>query len=99
MHSRTDAVDSPSRRGFLRHVCAAACTWAAAPAFSAEEPSVGHALRQLRRNAVQITGGPLLQQFNDQQDLFRGIADDALLKPFRKRAGLSAPGPDMGGWY
>ena len=25
--------------------------------------------------------------------------EDSLLKPFRQRAGLSAPGDDMGGWY
>jgi DUF1680 family protein len=38
-------------------------------------------------------------QFEQQQRLFLGIDDDALLKPFRLRAGQEAPGMDMGGWY
>jgi len=28
-----------------------------------------------------------------------GLDEDGLLKPFRQRSGLPAPGPDMGGWY
>lgn len=28
-----------------------------------------------------------------------GLNEDSLLKPWRLRAGLSAPGPDLGGWY
>jgi hypothetical protein len=27
------------------------------------------------------------------------LDEDGLLKPFRQRQGLAAPGPDMGGWY
>ena len=27
------------------------------------------------------------------------LNDDSILKPWRLRAGLPAPGPDMGGWY
>jgi DUF1680 family protein len=38
-------------------------------------------------------------QFEQQQDLFLAIDDDSLLKPFRVRAGIPAPGADMGGWY
>ncbi|TCS10282.1 hypothetical protein EV278_11819 [Caulobacter sp. BK020] len=34
-----------------------------------------------------------------QHKLFMGLEDDRLLKPFRQRAGLPAPGADMGGWY
>ena len=48
---------------------------------------------------VQLSEGPLLAQHRHQQRLFLGLEDDALLKPFRHRAGLAAPGPDMGGWY
>ena len=28
-----------------------------------------------------------------------GLNEDSLLKPWRLRAGLAAPGPEMGGWY
>jgi hypothetical protein len=31
--------------------------------------------------------------------LFLHLDEDALLKPFREREGMPAPGPDMGGWY
>jgi hypothetical protein len=43
--------------------------------------------------------GPFQRQFNENHDLFFRLDDDAMLKPFRQREGLPAPGPDMGGWY
>jgi uncharacterized protein len=57
------------------------------------------ALSLLRRDDVLLLDGPLRTQFDYQQGLFLGIDNDALLKPFRRRAGLPAPGADMGGWY
>jgi DUF1680 family protein len=39
------------------------------------------------------------QQFDANHALFLGLNEDMLLKPFRQRAGQSAPGDDMGGWY
>lgn len=56
-------------------------------------------LHLLRHGEVQLLDGPLRIQFDHQQALYLGLDDDALLKPFRSRAGLPAPGPDMGGWY
>jgi len=38
-------------------------------------------------------------QFDHNHDLFLHLDEDALLKPFRQREGMPAPGPDMGGWY
>ncbi len=43
--------------------------------------------------------GPLREQFDHNHDVFLHLDEDALLKPFRQREGLPAPGPDMGGWY
>lgn len=43
--------------------------------------------------------GPLRDQFEHQRRLYMSLDTDALLKPFRVRAGLPAPGGDMGGWY
>jgi len=57
------------------------------------------ALSLLRRDEVALLVGPLRTQFDYQQGLYLGIDNDALLKPFRHRAGLPAPGADMGGWY
>lgn len=41
----------------------------------------------------------MLDQLEQQHRLYMSLDDDRLLKPFRSRAGLPAPGPDMGGWY
>jgi len=48
---------------------------------------------------VQLLDGPFRRQFDHNHDLFLNLDEDALLKPFRQRMGLPAPGPDMGGWY
>jgi DUF1680 family protein len=44
---------------------------------------------------------PCLQQtqFEETQAVLMGLSEDSLLKPFRLRAGMPAPGADLGGWY
>jgi uncharacterized protein len=56
-------------------------------------------LSQLGYDQVELLEGLFRHQFDHNHKLFLGLDDDALLKPFREREGLSAPGPDMGGWY
>lgn len=48
---------------------------------------------------VQLLEGPMLGQFRANHAFFLALDEDSLLKPFRQRAGLPAPGEDMGGWY
>jgi DUF1680 family protein len=48
---------------------------------------------------VQLLDGPMLEQFQQNVELFLNLPDDNLLKPFRQLAGQPAPGEDMGGWY
>jgi DUF1680 family protein len=48
---------------------------------------------------VQLLDGIFRQQFDHNHELFLNLDEDALLKPFRQREGMPAPGPDMGGWY
>jgi DUF1680 family protein len=48
---------------------------------------------------VQLLDGPMLQQFETNHAFFLAMDEDRLLKPYRERAGLPAPGEDMGGWY
>jgi uncharacterized protein len=48
---------------------------------------------------VQLLEGPLRHQFEHNHELFLNLNEDGLLKPFRQREGMPAPGPDMGGWY
>jgi len=38
-------------------------------------------------------------QFVNTQEVLMNLSEDSLLKPFRLRAGLPAPGDDLGGWY
>lgn len=90
-----------SRRQFLHNSCAIAGTCAAsspaALALSTMAPASDLALFKYAQ--VKLHSSKLLEQFNYQQQLFMGISDDKLLKPFRSRAGQPAPGEDMGGWY
>ena len=48
---------------------------------------------------VQLLEGPFRTQFDQNHKLFLNLDEDGLLKPFRKRQGMPAPGPDLGGWY
>jgi uncharacterized protein len=48
---------------------------------------------------VRLLDGPLREQFDRNHAFFLALSEDSLLKPFRQKAGLPAPGEDMGGWY
>jgi hypothetical protein len=48
---------------------------------------------------VTLLPGPMKEQFDYHHKLVLGMSNDMLLKPFRERAGLAAPGDDFGGWY
>jgi len=94
----------PSRRQFLKTSAAAAGAaltlrtrraWARPSA----PLSVNAPLALFAYSDVQLLEGPLREQFERNHDLFLHLNEDALLKPFRSRMGMAAPGPDMGGWY
>ncbi len=48
---------------------------------------------------VQLLPGPLKHQFDQNHAFFLNLSEDRLLKIYRQRTGLPAPGEDMGGWY
>jgi hypothetical protein len=48
---------------------------------------------------VKLLDGPLCHQYERTHDFFLKLDEDRLLKVYRQRAGLPAPGDDMGGWY
>ena len=48
---------------------------------------------------VKLTGGALGAQLDRIHASYQGLDEDRLLKVYRQRAGLPAPGEDMGGWY
>lgn len=91
-----------SRRNFLKLSTAAtggALTLRSWPAWASNgRIVVDPPLSLFDYSEVQIEG-PLRDQFDHNHQLFLGMSEDALLKPFREREGLPAPGPDMGGWY
>ena len=67
---------------------------------SVQRPRAGReVLREFPYGTVRFTGGPLKQHFDRIHAHYLALDTDRLLKVFRERAGLPAPGPDMGGWY
>ncbi len=48
---------------------------------------------------VTLDGGRMRMQLDEVRDDYLRIPNDDLLKGFRQRAGLPAPGHDLGGWY
>ncbi|HLY20819.1 MAG TPA: beta-L-arabinofuranosidase domain-containing protein [Bryobacteraceae bacterium] len=48
---------------------------------------------------VELLDSPLRRQFDANHAFFLKLSEDRMLKIYRQRAGMAAPGPDMGGWY
>lgn len=48
---------------------------------------------------VTLAPGRALDQFQNTQSVLMGLNADGLMKPWRLRAGLPAPGHSLGGWY
>lgn len=78
-----------------RHLAAAYSDAAGRPATAAPREKFS----LFRYSDIKLTGGPLKAQFDRIHAYYRGLDEDRLLKAFRQRAGLNAPGEDMGGWY
>ena len=55
--------------------------------------------KNLGMATYNLAPGRAETQFQETQAILLSLNDDALLKPWRLRAGLPAPGPDLGGWY
>jgi hypothetical protein len=81
-----------SRREFLRTAAAGAALGTALGAGREH-------LREFAYSDVRLTGGPLKAQYDWVHAHFLSLDNDRLLKVYRQRAGLQAPGEDMGGWY
>ena len=93
-------IGKSSRRSFLKGTAAiAGGAITGAQAGSAEGPSIAPPLRQFSYGDVQLLDGPAREQFDRNHAFYRGLNEDSLLKPFRERGGVPAPGEEMGGWY
>jgi DUF1680 family protein len=62
-------------------------------------PSAAGPFAEFDYGAVRLTGGPLKEQYDRVHAFYMAIDNDRLLKAYRERAGLPAPGAEMGGWY
>jgi DUF1680 family protein len=96
------------RRSFLAAGLLAAGGWRhAVVAGAATQPIVDTTaaplseapLSELHYGQVQFSAGPLARQARENHDLVLHLDEDALLRPFRVRAGQHAPGHELGGWY
>jgi len=56
-------------------------------------------LAQFDYGQVQFSRGAIDQQFRETQQVLLNLSEDSLLRPYRLREGLAAPGQDLGGWY
>jgi len=56
-------------------------------------------LREFAYPQVRLTEGPLADMYRRTHAHILTLDEDRLLKVYRQRAGMPAPGPDMGGWY
>jgi DUF1680 family protein len=56
-------------------------------------------LKEFGYGDVQLGPGLAQTQFEQTRAVLISLNEDSLLKPWRLRAGLPAPGPEMGGWY
>ena len=90
-----------------RILCVGCCTLAGfAPVHgrvvTAAERDLAKGTRQLEPfdyKGVALDGGPLRTMLDDVREYYLRIPNDDLLKGFRQRAALPAPGQDLGGWY
>src|ERR1700734_2939367 len=69
----------------------------AAPAETASFAAKVH-LEPFDYQGVRLLDGMLKTQYDRTRAFYFGISNDDILKGFRERAGLPAPGQNMGGW-
>lgn len=93
-------IRKSSRRSFLKSSAALAAAATTRPRFGISQAlRVTPVLNQFGYGDIQLLDGPAREQFDRNHAFYRNLNEDSLLKPFRQRAGLPAPGDDMGGWY
>jgi uncharacterized protein len=94
---------TPSRRTFLKTgaaLAAASLIKSRRVLADVDGESAGSStLDQFGYGDVSLLDGPLREQFDRNHAFYAALDEDSLLKPFRERAGLPAPGEEMGGWY
>ncbi len=88
-----------TRRSFLKTLVATTAGASLSGGTSAWAASSREKLTEFDYSAVKLTDGPLRDQFDRIHAAYLSLDNDRLLKVYRQRAGLPAPGEDLGGWY
>jgi hypothetical protein len=91
----------PSRRKFLQSASMVAAALCFRRPLLAEDvaPASLPVLAEFGYGQVELALGLAQSQFEQTQSVLLGLNEDSLLKPWRLRAGLPAPGLELGGWY
>lgn len=82
-----------------RHFLTGCAGTVAGVAMGQPSRSAREKLQEFQYSDVALTGGPLKSHFDRVHAHFLTLDNDRLLKVYRQKAGLPAPGDDMGGWY
>jgi uncharacterized protein len=90
-----------TRRGLLAFGVLAAGGWRplAFAANATGENAAAAPLKELNYDQVHFGAGPIARQARENHRRVLSLDEDALLRPFRVRAGQPAPGRELGGWY
>jgi hypothetical protein len=86
-----------TRRAFLQSASLALAAICSRPMLFAEDDP--RFLEEFGYEDVTLSPGRAQTQFEQTQSVLMSLNEDSLLKPWRLRAGLPAPGPELGGWY
>ncbi len=78
---------------------AAAAACAGPELLAMAEGGVGKPLEEFGYGDVQLAPGLMQTQFEQTQSVLMGLDENALLQPWRQRAGLPTMGAMLGGWY
>lgn len=92
-------MESLSRREFIGCVAAAAVAGSGGAVSGQPNDLPRVRMNQFGYGRVRLTGGPLKAQFDHTLAYYMALDEDRVLKVYRQRTGLPAPGPDLGGWY
>lgn len=89
----------PSRRRFLQSASMATAVALSHRSFLFADKADSAPLQEFSYSQVELAEGMAQTQFEQTQSVLMSLNEDSLLKPWRFRAGLPAPGPHLGGWY
>ncbi len=92
-------MTNSNRRTFLQAALAVPAARAVAQTAGVAAQQPRPVLENFREGGVRLLDGMLKRQQDATRDYYFNISDDSALKGFRQRAGLPAPGEQLGGWY